>query len=73
MAFSLQPAGLEDVEDIVRIFQAAFKKDPIMGRFHANSPPHLVWEKDLKVFSDMMAEGDVYGGRFAKVVEDETG
>ena len=73
MTYSLHPAGPSDAKDITRIFQAAFKDDHIMGHFHPHTPENLVWEQDLKVFSDMLAQGDVYGGRWTKVVEDETG
>ncbi len=73
MAFSLTPAGSEDAEDITRIFQVAFKDDHLMGHFHANTPPNLVWEQDLKVFSDLIGQGDIYGGRFTKVVDKEIG
>ena len=73
MGFSLQPAGLQDAEDITQIFQVAFKDDHIMGQFHPNTPKNLLWEQDMKVFSDMIAQGDIYGGRFTKVVDEDTG
>ena len=73
MGFSLHPAGLEDAEAITKIFRNAFKDDHIMGHFHPKTPAHLVWEQDLKVFSDMIQQGDIYGGRFTKVVDEDSG
>ncbi|KAL6719969.1 hypothetical protein ACLMJK_001890 [Lecanora helva] len=73
MDFELCPAGLEDAEDITRLFQIAFKDNHIIGFFHPHTPAHLVWEKDIKNFSDMIAQGDVYGGRWTKIVEVATG
>ena len=73
MAFSLHPAGPEDVEDIARIWHDAFKDDPILGNFHKKSPRDAVREQDVRYFSDVFKKGDIYGGRFLKVVEETSG
>ena len=73
MAFSLCPAGTEDTEDLARIFSSAFKSDPVMGQFYPNTPAQLKREHYIKFISDLMAQGDIFGGRFTKVVEKESG
>ena len=73
MPYTLHNAGLEDVPDIARIFQAAFKDDDIMGYFYPNTPSNIRWDHDIKLYTDLMNEGDIYGGRFTKVVDDDSG
>ena len=73
MAFSHRSVGLDDAEDITRIFQVAFKDNPVEGQLYPKTPANLVWDKDLKWFTELIAQGDVYGGHFTKVVENHTG
>ena len=73
MAFSLHPAGPEDVRDITTIFQEAFKTNPIMSYMHPRTPKEVKDAADLEFFHDSLVEGDKYGGRFTKVVDHDTG
>ena len=73
MPFTLHPATLDDASDITAVFQAAFAKDHIMSYFHPNCSASAVWEKDLKTFKSLIGQGDIYGERFTKVVDEENG
>lgn len=73
MPFTLHPATVDDASDITAVFQAAFAKDHIMSYFHPNVPAPAIWEKDFKLFKGLIAQGDIYGERFAKVIDEENG
>jgi endonuclease YncB( thermonuclease family) len=73
MAFSLHPAGPEDVRAITTIFQEAFKTNPIMSYMHPRTPKEVKDAADLEFFHDSLVEGDKYGGRYTKVVDNDTG
>lgn len=73
MPFTLHPATVEDASDIAAIFRAAFAEDHIMGYFHPHVPASVVLEKDTKLFRGLIAQGDIYGERITKVVDEESG
>ena len=73
MSFTLRPATVDDTSDITAVFQAAFAEDHIMSHFHPNTPAAAIWEKDFKVFKGLIAQGDIYGERFTKVIDEENG
>ena len=73
MAYSLQAAQVEDAGAVTDIFQQAFGKDEIMGYLNLNVPAKIQREKDIEFFRGLIEEGDVYGARFTKVVDNKTG
>lgn len=73
MPFTLYPANVEDASDIAAIFQAAFAEDHILGYFHPHVPASVLREKDQNLFRGLIAQGDIYGERFTKVVDEESG
>lgn len=73
MPFTLHPATIDDASDIAAIFQAAFADDHIMGYFHPDVPASVLWEKDVKFYQDLIAQGGVYGERITKAVDGESG
>ena len=73
MAFTLHPITIEDAEDMGRIFRDAFQDDHIIGRFYPNTPKDVRCAQDLEFFRGLIKDGDLYGGRFTKVVETSTG
>lgn len=73
MAYGLHPATMNDVEAIASIFGAAFADDHIMSHFFPNVPKELVYRRDRDLFRDWLSQGDIYGGRFTKAVDKQTG
>lgn len=73
MTFTLLPGEECDVPDMVRVFRAAFDPDPIVGRLKCDVPDDCRNEALAQAFSKTFAEKGVYGARFFKVVEEETG
>ena len=73
MPFTLHPATTDDVSDIVAIYRAAFASDDIMGHFHPKAAASTLWEQDIQFYTDLIAQGSIYGERVTKAVDEETG
>ncbi|KAL9128593.1 MAG: hypothetical protein Q9217_002758 [Psora testacea] len=73
MAYTLQPAQVKDAEVITDIFQQAFAHDHIMSYMKPNVPKEIKWEHTVRLFRGWLEQGDIYGARFTKAVENETG
>lgn len=73
MPFTFLPATVNDASDITSVFQAAFANDDIMSYFFTNVPASVTWERDVKYYRDLIAEGTKYGERVTKVVDEASG
>ena len=73
MPFTLHPVTLDDASDITAIFHAAFADDHIMSYLHPHVPAPVIWQRDLKYYQDLIAQGNVYGERLTKAVDAESG
>lgn len=73
MTYTLHPVTSDDASDIAAIFQAAFAEGHIMRYFHPSVPASVIWENDVKFIRGLIAQGDVYGERVTKAVDEDTG
>ena len=73
MPFTFLPATVDDASDIASIFQAAFAKDDMMSYFYPHVPASVLWQRDVKYYRDLIADGMTYGERVTKVIDDGTG
>jgi len=73
MAYTLHPVSPTDAPALARIFQRAFAADGIIGFMNEQVPPDARYSHDLKFFGGLIAQGEAWGGRMWKLVEDGTG
>ena len=73
MAYAVHPAGIDDAEALADIMLQAFADDHIIGYMQKNVPYEVRHKHDTQMFHDFCVEGDVYGGRMTKVVDNATG
>ena len=73
MTYSIKTAGKDDAEDLVTIMQTAFADHHIMPYMHKDVPQDLQFQDDLDLFREWLAEGDIYGARFTKAIDNDTG
>ena len=73
MAYTVHPVGTDDAEALATIMLQAFADDHIISYIHKDVPYEVQHKHDAQMFSDWCVEGDVYGGRMTKVVDNATG
>ena len=72
VGYTIHPAALSDIPAIVSVFQAAFADDHLMSCCYHNTPKDVLIANDTKTFTRSMNEGDLYGERLTKVVQNDT-
>ena len=70
MPFELQPATLEDIPELVKVYHAAFADDKHFNACYGAVPPRVLYELDTQSFTDIF---DLRWVHFFKVVDTETG
>ena len=73
MAYSIQSATVEDAPAFALIFQKAFEHDHILGYFHPDTPKDILMDKDIQYYTQAIQNCNIYGRRYTKAVEENTG
>ena len=72
MPFQLLPADLTDLPDLVAVFQAAFRDDPIIYHLMRDVDPEVKYKYDMGFLGKYIRDGPLTGSRFFKIVEEGT-
>ena len=72
MSYTIHPATLADLPDIVAIWDAAFKNDRIIGQLMPNVPLDLKRAYDIEWYRRMFDMSHLNGLRFFKAVDENS-
>ena len=72
MAYRIIQAETSDIPNLVRVIDAAFRDDPVIGLLMPDIDPKVKFEHDCQWYEKMYRQKELTGLRFRKVV-DETG
>ena len=73
MTYSLHPATIDDAGALAENMQPAFANEHIMRYISINVPGDLQYKHDVQLFRTWLSQGGVFGNRFTKAVDDDTG
>ncbi|KAL9101804.1 MAG: hypothetical protein Q9163_002975 [Psora crenata] len=64
---------MEDAEEITEMLLQAFAEEEVGGFIYGNVSKESFWEQRLTLVRDWIEEGEMYGARLTKVVENDSG